>query len=101
MASNPTIETTSSLYSRNDSWGRKRRRRWIASENDVVCVMGIAILNLVTEVLKQCNQTPYSINSSPYIYVPFLFRSLVLDFFNLVLNCYHTLIFMQLSLWFD
>jgi len=34
MASNPTIETTLSLYSRNGSWGRRWRRRWIASKND-------------------------------------------------------------------
>jgi hypothetical protein len=54
MPSILAIETTLSLYSRNGSRGRRRR---ITSQNDAVCVMGIVIFNLVTEVLKLCNQT--------------------------------------------
>jgi len=44
------------ITARNGSWGRRRRRRWAASQNGVVCAMGMTIFNLVTEVLKSCNQ---------------------------------------------
>ena len=45
-------------YCRNRSCGRRRRRRRLISRNGAVCVMGMAICNLVTEVLKSCNQAP-------------------------------------------
>jgi hypothetical protein len=44
-----------SHYCRNRSCGRRRKRRRLISRNGAICVMGMAICNLVTEVLKSCN----------------------------------------------
>jgi len=52
------FETASILYSSNGSWGGRRRRRLTNSKNGAVCVMGTAIFNLATKVLKSCNQVP-------------------------------------------
>jgi len=43
-------------YCRNRSCGRRRKGRWMISKNGVVCAMGMTIFNLVTKVLKSCNQ---------------------------------------------
>ena len=50
------LKRLQSHYCRNRSCGRRRRRRWLISRNGAVCMMGMAICNLVTEVLKSCNQ---------------------------------------------
>ena len=49
------LKRLQSHYCRNRSCGRRRRRRRLISRNGAVCVMGMAICNLVTEVLKSCN----------------------------------------------
>jgi len=50
------LKRLQSHYCRNHSCGRRRRRRRLISKNGAVCAMGMTILNLVTEVLKSCNQ---------------------------------------------
>jgi hypothetical protein len=52
------LKRLQSHYCRNRSCGRRRRRRRLISRNGAVCVMGMAICNPVTEVLKSCNQAP-------------------------------------------
>jgi hypothetical protein len=49
------LKRLQSHYCRNRSCGRRRKRRRLISRNGAVCVMGMAICNLVTEVLKSCN----------------------------------------------
>ena len=47
------LKQLQSHYYRNRSC---ERRRWMTSKHGVVCVMGMVIFNLVTEVLNSCNQ---------------------------------------------
>jgi hypothetical protein len=42
------LKRLQSHYCRNRSCGRRRRRRRLISRNGAVCVMGMAICNLVT-----------------------------------------------------
>jgi len=53
-----TIETASKPLLQKPFLWKETKKAMLISRNGAVCVMGMAIYNLVTEVLKSCNQAP-------------------------------------------